>query len=323
MKKQLLFLSLFTINLLIAQVPAYVPTNGLVGYWPFNGNANDLSGNGNNGIVNGANLTTDRFGNANSAYLFNGLNNYIELGNISGLNSTNGISMSAWIKWNGTNGITNHQYIFQIAPNPNGAITIEDTNSLGVNVLNCNCVNDISVSTTINQNTWYHVVLTYDLLNGDQKLYLNGILIGTTHENMYSYYTVNNSPSRFGNYYFNSHYFKGSIDEGVLWNRALTQAEITTLYTTLSTEQTPANNQITVYPNPAKEQITIDCGTISNLSGWSYKILNTLGQEVLNGKINNPQNVVSLNSLNGTGVYLVKIYDASNNLMNTKKIVLQ
>ncbi len=36
----------------MAQVPNYVPTNGLVGWWPFNGNANDESGNGNNGIVN-------------------------------------------------------------------------------------------------------------------------------------------------------------------------------------------------------------------------------------------------------------------------------
>ena len=55
-----------------AQVPSYVPTNGLVGYWPFNGNANDESGNGNNGTVNGATLTSDRFGNANGAYSFNG-----------------------------------------------------------------------------------------------------------------------------------------------------------------------------------------------------------------------------------------------------------
>ena len=41
----------------IAQVPNYVPTNGLVGWWPFTGNANDLSGNGNNGTVNGSTLT--------------------------------------------------------------------------------------------------------------------------------------------------------------------------------------------------------------------------------------------------------------------------
>jgi hypothetical protein len=71
----------------IAQVPSYVPTNGLVGWWPFNGNANDESGNGNNGTVNGATLTTDRNGNANAAYSFDGVNDYIQsinpLGNLT------------------------------------------------------------------------------------------------------------------------------------------------------------------------------------------------------------------------------------------------
>jgi hypothetical protein len=52
--------------------PSYVPTDGLVGWWPFNGNANDESGNGNNGMVNGATLTEDRFGNSSAAYDFNG-----------------------------------------------------------------------------------------------------------------------------------------------------------------------------------------------------------------------------------------------------------
>ena len=67
MKKLLyLFLGLLFISQhIVAQVPSYVPTDGLVGYWPFNGNANDESGNGNNGTVNGATLTSDRFGNEN------------------------------------------------------------------------------------------------------------------------------------------------------------------------------------------------------------------------------------------------------------------
>ena len=51
--------------------------DGLVAYYPFNGNADDLSGNGNNGIVHGAALTEDRFGNANSAYHFDGIDDYI------------------------------------------------------------------------------------------------------------------------------------------------------------------------------------------------------------------------------------------------------
>ena len=75
--KSLIAALLLAASSAFAQVPSYVPTNGLVGWWPFNGNANDESGNGNNGTVNGATLTSDRFGSINSAYSFNGINNNV------------------------------------------------------------------------------------------------------------------------------------------------------------------------------------------------------------------------------------------------------
>jgi len=79
---------------------AQIPTDSLVAYYPFNGNANDESGNGNNGIVNGATLTADRFGNANSAYSFDGVSNYIEVADNSTLNfGTNDFSISMWLKY--------------------------------------------------------------------------------------------------------------------------------------------------------------------------------------------------------------------------------
>jgi hypothetical protein len=83
---------------LMAQLPSYVPTNGLVGWWPFNGNANDESGNGNNGTVNGATLTTDRFGIANKAYSFDGVDDIISLQNSSNFNFNNGKAISFWVK---------------------------------------------------------------------------------------------------------------------------------------------------------------------------------------------------------------------------------
>src|SRR5689334_3954187 len=70
---------------------------GLVAYYPFNGNANDASGNGNNPIFNNATLTKDYYGNLNSAYHFNGVDNYMEIPNNASLNPTN-ISICAWIK---------------------------------------------------------------------------------------------------------------------------------------------------------------------------------------------------------------------------------
>ena len=56
-----------------------VPANGLVAYYPFNGNANDETGNGHQGVVSGSTLSTDRKGAPNSAYSFNGVDNYISV----------------------------------------------------------------------------------------------------------------------------------------------------------------------------------------------------------------------------------------------------
>ena len=53
---------------------------GLVAYYPFNGNANDESGNGHHGTVNGATLAEDRFGEDNRSYSFDGENDYINQG---------------------------------------------------------------------------------------------------------------------------------------------------------------------------------------------------------------------------------------------------
>jgi hypothetical protein len=75
---------------------AQIPTNGLVGYWPFNGNANDISGNANNGIVTGATLTNDRFGNPSSAYTFNGTSNFIT--STFAPFTTPPFTISAWVK---------------------------------------------------------------------------------------------------------------------------------------------------------------------------------------------------------------------------------
>lgn len=98
MNKLLIFLIAFMLFGFIIKAQVNLK-NGLVAYYPFNGNANDESGNSNNGIVNGATLTTDRFGNINSAFSFNGVNNYINLGNGNSINiGTKDFSISIWFK---------------------------------------------------------------------------------------------------------------------------------------------------------------------------------------------------------------------------------
>jgi hypothetical protein len=74
--KDILALIFIVVVFSLCQTQAQIPTNGLVAYYPFDGNANDSSGNGYNGIVVGATLTTDRFGNADRAYAFTGSNQF-------------------------------------------------------------------------------------------------------------------------------------------------------------------------------------------------------------------------------------------------------
>ena len=344
MKKIFTLLTLLIFTSIFSQIPSYVPTNGLVGYWPFNGNANDESGNGNNGTVNGATLTTDRLGNTNNSYDFDfnglnwnaGLHEEIFIPFNTSFNSPS-LTVSLWAFprnyfFNGIPGtdkvsalLRRFQYGYS---NPNGQTWAVD---LSDNTITCsitpastsNNQNWISVSSNILLNQWSQISFSYDCLS--LKLYINGILVSQTPSSI-QINTLGNSGVSIGDsnqangYWYESN---AKIDDIGIWNRALTQEEITGLYSTLSNSQNTFNNTVTIYPNPANDHITIDCGNLANVTGYQIKIVNTLGQEVFSGAMNTQQYVVPLNTWSGTGVYFVKIYDASNNLLNTKKIILQ
>src|ERR1035437_4532737 len=100
MKKITLFVLLVVASIgAYAQLPNYVPTNGLCAFYTFSGNAVDSSINGNNGTVYGATLTTDRLCHANSAYFFNGSTDYIDVPNSSSLTfPNNSITVAFWGK---------------------------------------------------------------------------------------------------------------------------------------------------------------------------------------------------------------------------------
>ena len=88
----------------------------MVAYYPFNGNANDASGNGNNGTVNGAILSNDRFGNTNSAYSFNGTTDIINCGHNSSLLLNNSLTISTWFKSTGSS--INGEYLISKTTTP-------------------------------------------------------------------------------------------------------------------------------------------------------------------------------------------------------------
>jgi len=81
-------------------------------------------------------------------------------------------------------------------------------------------------------------------------------------------------------------------------------------------------NTIMVYPNPASDVVMIDNGNYSTMTGYTLKIINTLGQEVFNSNINVPQFQIPVSNIGTEGLYYIEVFDDNNTLLETKKLVL-
>jgi hypothetical protein len=202
-----------------------IPTDGLVAWYPFNGNANDESGNGNNGIVSGAILTQDRSGNSNRAYNFNGISDKINCGTNEsfGLTSNSVLSISAWVKPFNSGGYcvfskyqhmapANSKYFLKVSPN-NIVVSGDGTNL-------------IDYQTT--SDDWTFFVIIYDNINNNTKIYKNGVFKTSGALN----YNSNLSSAAFciGDFVLGGYAFCGNIDDIRVYSRELTALEIQQLY---------------------------------------------------------------------------------------------
>jgi hypothetical protein len=241
-------------------VPNYVPTNGLVGWWPFNGNANDESGNNFNGNSINATLTTDRFGFPASCYLFNGSNAYIDLpNNTSNIAGSSNFTISAWVQTNNINNIT-PQAIFtywHMTNNPIGVpIGFYFTIFNGKIYTNYTSGQGIGSNLNLTQNTWNHILIVYDggqTLNADkQKLFINGQQISLDFSCSGCNVTIPNTIGQIGTYSRigarPNEFFNGKIDDIGIWNRTLNTQEIADLFSavncSINTTITPQTNSL-------------------------------------------------------------------------------
>lgn len=216
--------------------------NGLVAKYSFNnGNALDEI-NSNHGTVNGASLTTDRFGNANKAYQFDGIDDYIiapHTSNIDLNTMTNGVSISFWVnpnslpssglvslitKWNG---FTSEQYgVFMDA---------FGNNVSAIRMVNSNGLTDNAAMTSGN---WYHVVFTYDMATTQHIITVNNVITqnvtpGGTYTPSTDYTSLSfgaQAADLNGGIPSPWRYFNGKLDDVRIYNRVLTAQEIDSLY---------------------------------------------------------------------------------------------
>lgn len=239
MTRLLLFVLLITSKTLFAQVNL---TQGLVAHYPFNGNANDISGNNNNPIFNNATLTNDRFNNPNSAYRFNGQDSYIRIPHSATLNTASNITLAVFIKPTGFYYGTCHGNSILMKgtdDTPSSAYRLRFEDEMYSNSTNCT----YSPPDTVHQNywgpgtrvpggytpyvtkgEWISLIYTYDGTNA--KLYINCQLVANV--NAPGYFFNNNQDLFIGKMDNPSfpYWLNGELDDIRIYNRAINEDEV-------------------------------------------------------------------------------------------------
>lgn len=342
-------------GLLSAQMPT-----GAIGYWPFDGNANDLSGNGNNGVVTGATPTRDRFGNPNKAYHFDGISNKILVTNNPSIDMgpNDDFTLSIWEKaysdnsnkmivgkhingyWNG--------YAF-FAGNTNDQGYCIGANHIFFYTASGYQEDACSDSDIMIDSTWHLITGVYNSSTQINKFYIDGVLqadLGVSASTI-----SNNANLGFGcNDNWNTGFFHGVLDDGVMYKRALSQAEVLQLYhvsnpadttstpthtTTNPTDTTSTPTHTTTTPtdttsSPTHTTTTVGIRTNAALTGVfvspnpnagvftvstaiehvTMEIFNVVGERVLIQVLEKEKTSIDIRSF-ASGVYYVKLKDAT------------
>ncbi len=205
-------------------------TNGLVAYYPFNGNANDASGNGNNGTVNNVNFVSDRFGLPNRAGSFAGNSGSNVQINSANLNLSPDFTVSVWINYAAGAGTEGPRIIstagYEITTDSTFVtqrhINFNNTFSPGSGFAN------VSSSNGVPAGVWTHVVGVR--VAGKLNLYINGSPAGSVSVALPPDYSRGFVPKIGGNSGAGTDNYAGLIDDIRIYNRALSASEVQQLY---------------------------------------------------------------------------------------------
>jgi hypothetical protein len=287
-------------------------TRNLVAHYPFDGNAYDESGNGNIGVVEGATLTADRFGKEESAYSFDG-NGKIDVASSNTLNIENELTISVWIKLSSfplndviivgkSNYYTKTNYILRLRGD--GRLQFEYK------------ISSYTSNTPIILDEWNHLGVVYNA-DGVAKIFINGEEATISDQgNSPSGLVV--SPLTIGYSSRGAEYFNGSIDDVMIFDKALSSDDISKIFNpqALGMFVLKEKNLDDFYisDNVLIFRDTQDLNSVKNIS-----VFNMLGQKVFETKVIIGR--IEFSSL-AKGTYMLKI-DSDDGQAEKKKFIIQ
>lgn len=308
-----------------------INSQNLISYYPFNGNANDAVGS-NHGSINGASLTTDKNGNANSAYSFNGTSDYIEISNFpSWVQQSFTISMLVYPRTSGqqstylgTGGtlicrnttIKDEGYSMGMSNYGNDNNKVKWWNKGG---------GDVWSQTPLTLNSWNCVTLVFNYQGNNSNsisIYLNGNLDQTA-SNVPDIVTPT-VPLAFGKKSFITGFFDGKMDEIKIWDYDLTAQEVTDeascVLANTGIQKTTAKTYH-IFPNPAPKGENVNISLSSLEEETILSIYDSRGKLI----IQENSKRVTISQINtallSAGVYFVEI--KNKNLSAYHKLVIE
>jgi hypothetical protein len=330
-KLSLLILSIgLTIVSYSQTIPNYVPQSGLVGWWPFDSNANDLTINARHGQIHSYNNTVHFVdGKEDNAIYLTGQGHVGDFGDhilipAIGFNNMPSWTVTMWVKQDGNTGsggghgeafITGRRAIDECRMNFSMDFQGYYPNySVGMGVHDGAQVGNVNFQ----GGKWNFFSLTVS--PGTVKGYLNGQLFNTSTGLTDTY---EESVLGIGTHWFcpgiQSTRFIGAVDNLGIWNRALSQSEITNLYNLGIVTNVSKNfdsENISVYPNPVSDQLNIKTKAEKMVS-----IYNTIGVKVVDNTICDGNLQLNVKNL-PRGIYYVNLYNSENGQTNIRRIEL-
>lgn len=205
---------------------------GLIAYYPLDGNANDESGNGNNGtIMGGVISSSDRHGNEGKAMQFDGINGFIEVPNSTSLQSPqSALSITAWIWIDGYNGLKAAGIVNKTNTSSYGqyGLTYHEWNNpsrINFYINQGNVGFPASVSLGLSQ--WHFIASIYD--GSKMTIYVDGVKLGD--KPYKGFIDQDSNPITIGlDSPGSKEYLKGKLDDIRIFNHPLSEGDVLSLY---------------------------------------------------------------------------------------------
>ncbi|MGZ3884562.1 MAG: LamG-like jellyroll fold domain-containing protein [Bacteroidia bacterium] len=324
--KKLYFLAVFASARLVAQVP----TASLVAYWPMDGTAADLSGNGNNGTMTNVSPVRDRFGNPNKALYFNGVNSKIVVPHSASINMVStDFTISFWEKSSGNN-MDRDILEKQVAGSWNGyGFTAGNVSNFGYctapkhiyfytasGAMQDACTNDSILS----DSSWHCVTGVYKASVNRSYLYIDGTLQADT--GSASGPTGNTISLGIGFCFsYNSRFFHGTLDNIRMYKYALSPSEILAVCNDKResvgiVEAEAPEHPFALYPNPGNGDLTVRLPGKDSPAG--IMVFDQCGREVYKSQVSDNETIYTGLA---AGVYVARIMQDRADSGNYKLVV--